>query len=168
MKIRSLILILILLCPNLSFGEPAPLLFHARIQRERLAEEAIALLQCLADRAGTGWELADEAAGPHWVRMEEKGNRLVGEYQAEEKRRPFSLAGGGWRETCDQLRPGGAEPTESGSTIVAPQTASLPERAPEYGRAHSAWWWAGAAGLVIGGVFLWRQRAVRHQGIQMH
>lgn len=160
MKVRSLILLL--LFPNLSFGETTPLLFSARIQDERLAEEAIELLQCLADRAGTGWELADTAAGAHWVRIEEKGKQLVGEYEAEGRRQPFSLAGNGWRQTCDQLRP-------SRATAAAPSPPpSLPELAPEPERSYSPWWWAGAAGLAIGGFFLWRQRAVRHPGIQMN
>jgi hypothetical protein len=158
--IRSLVLLL--LCPAISFGETAPLLFSARIQDERLAEEAIELLQCLADRAGTGWELADTAAGSHWVRVEEKGKQLVGEYVAEGKRHPFSLGGNGWRQACDQLRP------ISVPAATAPPLPSLPELAPEPERSYSPWWWAGAAGLAVGGFILWRQRAARHPGIQMN
>lgn len=139
----------------------SPLLFSARIQEERLAEESIDLLRCLAERLGTGWELSDETTGPRWIRLEEASGRLRGNYELDGRKGNFLLSHGQWREACTQ-----ALPASVAEAAVAPAVLPEPEAmAPSSN--HRIWLGIGAA-AVLSGVFLfWRSRQPEHRSLRL-
>lgn len=161
-------LALLLLALQYAFAAPssAPLAFSARIQDAALAEEAIDLLHCVAERKGIAWELAGENAGAPSVRLEEKDGRLEGTYR-DDSIKKFELVKNGWRAACDQLVPA----SQQEEKIASRAPLSLPTEDPVSESTASPtrkWIIAGAAVAVIaGGFILWRANRPDHRGLRM-
>lgn len=147
-----------------AFAGEAPLSFSARIQDEALAEEAIDLLHCVAERKGISWELGSDNAPAPSVRLVEKGGRLEGIFR-DEATREFTLSKNGWRAACDELVPEAAR-----ASAASPY---LPTEAPETeksgtGESKGKWLVAGAVvAALAGGFILWRAGRPDHRSLRM-
>ena len=142
-----------------------PLSFSARIQDEALAEEAIDLLHCLAERKGISWELGLEDAPAPSVRVVEQGGKLVGFYRGEAKV-DFTLEKNGWRRTCELLEPR-AETASPGVFSPAPALPDFPQE-PKARSGQKTWLWiAAGAAVLAGGFILWQGRQPDHRSLRM-
>jgi hypothetical protein len=140
----------------LAFALPAqamaqtPLAFSARIQSEELAEEAIDLLHCLADRLEMPWELNEDASAPFRLRLEEKGGRLTGSFRSPDEEKDISLGLGESNKICGEL----IEVKES-----AMENPALPDENWQPAAPKAKWLWIGAAAAVLaGGFILWKSQ----------
>lgn len=158
------LLIWILVAQSALAGAP-PLSFSARIQDEALAEEAIDLLHCLAERKGISWELGlDDAPAPS-VRVVEQGGKLVGIYRGDSKV-DFTLEKNGWRRTCELLEPLTAAP-EFSAAETSPALPDFPPE-PKAGHGKKTWLWiAAGAAVLAGGFILWQGRQPDHRSLRM-
>lgn len=159
------LLVWILLTAQAFAAAPAPLSFSARIQDEALAEEAIDLLHCLAERKGTSWELGlDDAPAPS-VRVAEQGGKLVGVYR-DEGTHEFTLEKNGWRRTCEELQPA-AEAIALAPAESTPAIPNFTEAAPSVGSTKTWAWVAAGAAVLAGGFILWRAGQPDHRSLRM-
>jgi hypothetical protein len=154
MKVVAILLLIAL--P--SEAAQTPLAFSARIQSEKLAEEAIDLLHCVADTLDLPWELNEESQAPYRLKVEERGGQLSGEYRSPEGQTPFALKPGEANKVCGDLFPEKERPSSS---------LELPRQGPETDAKDNTWIWVGAtAALLAGGYFLWKSRP-SHRSIRM-
>src|SRR5258708_1885589 len=79
--------------------------FTAQVENEALAEEAILLVHCLAERTGHGWQFDPETHGKLWLNLREEAHRLKGIYHRGEAEKAVTLTSGGSDSVCDQLEP---------------------------------------------------------------
>jgi hypothetical protein len=146
---KTIATILALALP-LQAAAQTPLAFSARIQNERLAEEAIDLLHCLADRLEMPWELNEDTTAPFRLKLEEKGGRLIGAFHSPEDGRDLSLGLGESNKICNDL----IEVEEA-----AMENPALPVENWEPAPPKKPWLWIGAAAAVLaGGFLLWRSQ----------
>jgi len=135
-----------------------PLAFSARIQSEELAEEAIDLLHCLADRLEMPWELNEDTSAPFRLKLEEKGGRLIGSFKSPAEEKDLSLGLGESNKICDGL----IEAEEA-----AVESPVLPGENWQPAAPKTKWLWIGAAAAVLaGGFILWKSRPA-HQSFTM-
>lgn len=154
MKIVALLLLIALPAE----AAPTPLAFSARIQSEKLAEEAIDLLHCVAETLGLPWELNEESEAPYRLKVEEKAGLLGGTFLSPEGEVPFALRSGEANKVCGELFPVKQAPTSS---------LDLPLESPTTQTNDNTWLWVGATAAVLaGGFLLWNSRP-SHRSIRM-
>jgi len=162
----KLVLILIALQQAFASLNPAPLAFSARIQDAALAEEAIDLLHCVADRQGISWELAADTTSSPSVRLDEKDGHLEGTYRGEATK-SFRLAKNGWRAACDELVPSAKEEVAAGKSLLSLPTENPVDENAKPNRTKT-WLIAGAAvAALAGGFMLWRSGRPDHRSLRM-
>lgn len=137
--------------------------FDARIQNEGLAEEAIALLHCLAERSGSGWEFSGNK-GTHWLELSERSGAMTGTYHSEGKSREIALRAGEAEQACDSLIPAAKKETPTlpveGVMDLEPD-ADTPETRPYLK-------WAAISAALLGGFLLWRaSRGPDYRSLEM-
>jgi hypothetical protein len=149
--------------PNPCFAN-GKLLFTAKIQAESLAEEAIALLQCLSDRTGAPWELvAAIGDGSHWLRLEQVGSAVQGIYRNGAREEKISLRAGEAATVCTALAPESEAPAPDENL---PSLLPLEAEPENEGKSKMGWWWAGGAlAVALGGFLLWRANQPAHEAI---
>lgn len=144
--------LLLFLLTQLTAEAANPLSFSARIQDATLAEEAIDLMHCIADKSGSPWELGLENAPAPRVVMKEAGGKLEGAFQREEgtPQQNFSLAKNEWRKVCGSLF------SETRPVTLKEFPLELP-REPVLTAKKQPWGWiaVGAAALA-GGIIAWK------------
>lgn len=142
--------------------------FAASIQNEELAEEAVTLLHCLADRSGTHWEFTGVANGDHWLKLEENQNRITGAYFRQGTKTAVDLKAGEAEETCAKFYPAQApviQPAAASEPAVLPPNFSPAlESAPK-----NYWPWAIAFGAAaLAGFILWKTNRQDHSALRMN
>lgn len=136
--------------------------FQPHIQREDLAEEAIALLHCLSERSGSGWELSG-ALGAHGLELRETPEgTLRGFYRKNRTDKPVELKLGEAEKVCAQEYPA---PTLE----IAPQVATLDEDVEEE-PTRKPWGWIALSVGIVGGLLLWKasRGGAAHDAIRMY
>jgi hypothetical protein len=154
---------LLLLFARLTAEAAEPLRFQPTIQREDLAEEAIALLHCLAERSGAAWEFGPESGGSHRLELREEKGLLHGSYVDGDNARPVHLALGQADSVCNELRPlpvSLAPVADTGGSEIFPDGPEAKKNVP--------WLWAGVTAAVLGGVLLWKVKSgPEHRSLRM-
>lgn len=141
--------------------------FAANIQNEELAEEAVTLLHCLADRSGTHWEFTGAATGDHWLKLEENQNRIVGSYFHEKTKTAVDLKVGEAEQTCAKFHP-----TEM--PVIQPLAATEPTPDANFPAALESppknyWPWAIAFGAAaLAGFIFWKANQHDHSALRMN
>ena len=145
----------------------APLQFSAEVQDENLAEEAILLAHCLAERAGGSWEYSAEAGGQRWIKVREENRKLRGTYHKETSEQTFDLIAGGSDAACDRLEPAASSMHKaSKDPALSPLlTQDLPAEQEEPAR--KTWLWVGLGLAAVGGFFFWRARQPQFNQVEM-
>lgn len=148
----KIIALLLLFSFSAQAADPGPLAFSGRIQNEFLAEEAIDLLHCLADRLELPWELSEDSKSAYSLRLEEKSGRLEGFFQSPEAKKEIQLAKGEANKVCDEL----ISVEEAAESPVLPNENWEPEKSSS---GSGKWLWvAGAVAVLAGGFFLWKSQ----------
>jgi hypothetical protein len=164
MKTFCRLLLLLQIFPHHAQGA-APISFVAQVESDALAEEAILLLHCLANRTDTSWEFSGEIQGSHWLRVLEKKGALEGTYRRGETTKSFALKQGEADQACERLEPGSplipARAENSFPSSLRVTEGEEPRIAPK------TWIWVGIASAALGGFFFWRSRQPDHRGVEM-
>lgn len=150
----------------------ATLSFTAAVENENLAEEAIMLAQCLAERSGEAWEFSGETRGDHWLKVRQEGQQLRLIYRQGKQETAETWKSGSIEEVCAKLEPGSekssTEPFQprlaSGPRNLDP---SLPEEVTSE-KNRKPWIWIGIGAAALTGFLLWRAGQPNHLGLEMH
>ncbi len=139
---------------QIAYANPT-LEFQAKIQNEALAEEAVTLLRCLAQRGEFTWEFVDEIKGTHWLKVQEESKIAHGLYTKNGETRSFRLEKG--QAACDLLQP---------QISAQAETVLLPLEAPEATTSYRPWIWAGLGAAVLGGtIYFLTQKKSTHEAL---
>lgn len=163
------VLSLFLTVPNVYASDT--IRFSAQMEDEALAEEAILLVHCLANRSGLPWEFTGETRGNHWLRLQEKNQVAHGTYKNAEKEEAFVLRSGEADTTCEQLEPSSPSPKLGSAEEVAPlprlggtESAESTMSAPN----KKVWLWLGLGAAAITGFLIYKARQPQHRTIEMN
>jgi hypothetical protein len=138
--------------------------FVAQVENENLAEDAILLAHCLADRTDRPWEFNGELRGTHWLKVEERNHVLSGIYRDGKQETAFELKPGESDAVCDKLAPG--KTAEISSAQALRTEPSLPVVASD--PPTKTWLWVGVGAAAVAGFLFWKSRQPTYSSIQMN
>lgn len=142
-----------------------PLQFSSEIKSEPLSEEAILLLNCLADESGSTWELSN-TKGKHYLNLKEENESTAsGVYRTENNEIAIKLKLGEAENICREIFP---------KTLEKPVGKSLEPELPIENSAIStqeskkSWLWLTMGVAVVAGFFYWKAQQPDHRSLSMH
>jgi hypothetical protein len=138
--------------------------FAATVNNEELAEEAITLLHCLAEKTDGGWEFTGEISGSHWLKVKEAGSALSGIYHSGKEETSFKMKAGEAESTCARLIP--AE--EKISLAPPPSDSALQTRILTEDKKSYLPWALGIGVAAVIGFIILGHSGPDHRAMQMN
>lgn len=153
--------IIFLLLSSLTSFSAEKISFSAQIKNETLSEEAILLLQCLADESGTEWELSP-SQGNHWLQLKEVDQNLAsGTYKNEINETKISLQSGSAEKICKEIYP------KKATEFFEPKNINESDFPKQEIKESKTWVWASLGLAAVTGFFLWKSSQPDHRAFVM-